>query len=74
MQFKPCPESAENGHGRGQVFFAGVTTFRSFRLISGRGQSGWKLERGRGTDPALIFGEKRLAEISNRADGAGLEW
>lgn len=39
----------------------------------GRRQSGWKSERGRGTERALIFGEERFAEVFNRSDGAGLE-
>jgi hypothetical protein len=39
----------------------------------GRCQSGWKSERGRGTERALIFGEERFAEIFNRSDGAGLK-
>ena len=39
----------------------------------GRRQSGWKSERSRGTERALIFGVERLAEICNRTDGAGLK-
>ena len=33
-----------------------------------RGRSSGKAERGRGTKPALIFGEKRCVEIFHRSD------
>lgn len=38
-----------------------------------RSQTGRKSKRGRGTEPSIIFGLKRCAEILNRSDGAGLD-
>jgi hypothetical protein len=71
--FQLRPESAENWLGRVSAFFAGESTFRSLRQMWGRCQSGWKSERWRGTERALILGVERLAEIFNRFDGAGLK-
>ena len=53
--------------------FPGSGNLRSLSQMWGRCQSGWKSERDRGTERAIIFGEERFAEIFNRSDGAGLK-
>jgi hypothetical protein len=55
----------------GQGIFPGSDNFPQSPANLGRRQSGWKSERCRGTERALIFVVERLAEIFNRSDGAG---
>jgi hypothetical protein len=57
----------------GQGIFPGSDNFPQSPANLGRRQSGWKSERCRGTERAVIFAVKRFAEIFNRSDDAGIE-